>query len=862
MGRRHAWVPRTLRPRGSDPSLGTLLLGAVAEALGRCPPGEALLLEGRWGDPFPALTPLGRSLDAAVRDLARRLGVAVGPGAPPDARGRREGAATPAVFGLAVPRPADAPAASDAGGRRAVEARPRPFPVVPARGAPAAWEYQAHWFSRSPGRLGVYLRLRLPGGTLGPHAAFGRAAIDLGVAADRAGCPLELAGPLAPTWRRRREWAEGRLGHFRAPGALEVAVASAAALLPPRRPGPFPSERELLQHVIVLGASGGGKTSFLAEVAARRIASGGAVVGVDVHGDLAPAIAGRLPPEARQRLVAVDAVASAVGIPGVALLGGPGETGADLVAALKRLSADGGEIYWGFRIERVLESFVRLAAEEGGSLADVAELLTDARRREAARRTTGDPALARFLDDLGPILRRNPEFLWPAAARVAKVLLSPRLRALLSPAGPGLPLASLLGEGRAVLWRLPSAELGPEGAGLAATLLLTRSYLTLARAPPAPGRLGCLVVVDEAQALSPRLLVEILAEGRKFGVGLVLASQYPDRLHPELRAAAAGSAGASLFFRVPPAAAAAAGTWIGLSPASAQELLPSLPRGVALLQAAGGGGPCLYTVPALPEAGRAAWDAAVARTARAHGVEPIPPPGAGDRRSEALLLALFAVGPADLRLTRAALLRQALRAAPEAEPAELLAELETLERRGWVRAEGDEVAITPAGERGLGVGGATGAPSESAEHRALLLESVRLLARRGERADILAQGRFDTRLPDALLRLLPPLTRGLPPGDLAERLARRTGTWAWRFFGGRDVHIEAEVSGALRPERVRHGLDKARRAGAFALFVVADPRRARRVRSVLAAEGWGVGRAQVWTLKRARAAVGPTPDSA
>ncbi len=86
--------------------------------------------------------------------------------------------------------------------------------------------------------------------------------------------------------------------------------------------------------------------------------------------------------------------------------------------------------------------------------------------------------------------------------------------------------------------------------------------------------------------------------------------------------------------------------------------------------------------------------------------------------------------------------------------------------------------------------------------------------------------------------------------------ARRS--WAWRFFGGRDVHVEAEVSGALRPARIRHGLRKAAGRGAFALFVVGDAARASRVRRTLRAEGVGIDRAQVWTLREGAARSEPT----
>ncbi|MCI4322165.1 MAG: hypothetical protein L3K05_07670, partial [Thermoplasmata archaeon] len=76
----------------------------------------------------------------------------------------------------------------------------------------------------------------------------------------------------------------------------------------------------------------------------------------------------------------------------------------------------------------------------------------------------------------------------------------------------------------------------------------------------------------------------------------------------------------------------------------------------------------------------------------------------------------------------------------------------------------------------------------------------------------------------------------------------------WRFFRGRDVDVEAEVSGAVRPDRIRRNLQKARDRGTFALFVVGDAVRAGRIRGVLESEGAGRSEAQVWTLRRARPA--------
>jgi hypothetical protein len=131
----------------------------------------------------------------------------------------------------------------------------------------------------------------------------------------------------------------------------------------------------------------------------------------------------------------------------------------------------------------------------------------------------------------------------------------------------------------------------------------------------------------------------------------------------------------------------------------------------------------------------------------------------------------------------------------------------------------------------------------------LLAEAFRIFARRGYRLELLRQGRFDTPLPDARLKLVPDAARHASPDALCRTLDRARRGWAWNYFGARDVFVEAEVSGALRPERVRHGVRKAGRANAFVLFLVSDARRARRVRAALRTIGAGRDRAGVWTLR-------------
>ena len=649
-------------------------------------------------------------------------------------------------------------------------------------------------------------------------------------------------------WRRRTYGALPREAWIpRGPETVEVTVE--LRWIAGRPPAAPPSG-----HAVVFGSSGAGKTTYLAHRAAEAIARGERVVAIDLHGDLTPAVLARLAPKFRARVLAVDA--SERPVTGISVLSGTGgddRTAALLVAAIKRLSADGTDVYWGFRLERIFDTFIRLVQESGGSLLDLYDLLTSDDRRDAARLATRRPELARFLEELGPVVRRNPDFLWSAATRLSKVVLVPALAELLAPVGGGLPFEELVSGGHSVLVRLPFARLGPEAATLAGTLVLARVFLGLAGERVGRSAPTVLLVLDEVHGFSPRLVAEVLAESRKFGVRAVVATQYPERLAPEVRSAAAGATTHFVAFRVPPPSAVEAGSWLGLDRATAERLLPTLPPGRGIeLDPETGSLRSLGPAPPIAPGGGVVWREAVARTLRAYGAPDRAGPEApsGDAATERLLLAVLAAEEEGRPLDDPHAVPSAL-ALPGAplDAATLIDRWGSIQRQGWLTWSDGRCHLSEAGGRWLGLGVPTGATRETPEHRRLLLRTFRIFARRGYRLEILRQGRFDTTLPDARFRQLsPPVDRAVP-GELAREVDRVRLGWAWKFFAGRDVYVEAEVSGALRPDRIRHGWSKVSGRGAFVLFVVGEPGHARRVRGVLGTLRVGRDRAQVWTLR-------------
>ena len=723
---------------------------------------------------------------------------------------------------------------------------------------------QTHWRAGPNGEVWATTRGRLAATTPDALRALASALeVHLREVADLpSGSEIRLP-EVRPGRRVRRNWATGARPAWESaqPHRLLRDRVPWAAPLPL---GPDPQDEPRLRHTVVLGASGSGKTAALAHFARQAVTEGRSVILFDVHGDLAPLVVNGLPAEGRSRVIGIDVVGQPPAIPGLSVFGPVPAADrealvAHLVAAFKRLSTENGETFWGFRLERLFETFLHIVQEQGGDLVDLWSLLTDARRREAARLATGRPELAQFLEELDGIVRRQPEFLWPAASRVAKVVGSPLLTALLAPGDRSPEIGTFLRGGGSAIWRLPMGELGPEGVTFAVTLLLTRVYLEVVRhavnESPRPG-LRLLFVLDEAHLFPARLLSEIVAEGRKFGLGLILATQYPARLAPELRDALTGAAGTVYLFRVPWASAALTGSWAGIAPGIAERVLPTLPPGWAMMSSTGAHADRrLVAMPSPTPPDAPGWHELVRGSAERYG-SPVPyredvATRSSDSLEEDLLLGLVALHARGEDTTRTRLLRW-MQEDDAFDPVLGLQTLDTLRRRGWIREAGEQLLLSSAGADRVGVTARTSARTESVEHRALLVAALRIFARHHERLEILRQGRFDTRLPDGRVAVLPPGHRRWGPAELASYLDRRRRDWIWRAFGGRDVHVEAEVSGAARRERIERDWEKARDAGAFLLCLVSGADRARSVRRFLSRAEVPPSRATVWTLRSVR----------
>lgn len=304
-------------------------------------------------------------------------------------------------------------------------------------------------------------------------------------------------------------------------------------------------------HVLAVGASGGGKSTALRRLAREEILAGRGLLLIDPHGDLAAEVLSDVPRNRRNDVTHINAL-DPERCPGLNPFRGVTEASRAIVtshvlAALKRLAGSS----WGFRTEHVLRAAVlAVLATRSPTLLDVERMLFDASFRTWVLKQVTDERVARFWTTEWVAMGRTAgEAAAAPANKLAAVLASPQVRTILTKNRPRFDARRAMDGQRIVVASLPKGLVGDECTILGSLLLsrFTQAAMGRANVPPAQ-RLPFTIIVDElSNFTSP---TSALAEGRKFGLAIVLATQSAAILPPEERAALLSNVGRLLVFRV------------------------------------------------------------------------------------------------------------------------------------------------------------------------------------------------------------------------------------------------------------------------------------------------------------------------
>ena len=327
----------------------------------------------------------------------------------------------------------------------------------------------------------------------------------------------------------------------------------------------FP-DAQFNNHMFFIASSGMGKSTLMQHVISYKLAQKAAgqddtaIVVIDPHADLIEGILPLVPENIIDKIVLVD-LGNSERVPSINLLDATmfrdrERTVHALIEMLKRQWE-----FWGPQMERYLRlALTTLHAancvrepEEQYTFLDLGSLLTDAGFRRRVRADVTDHSILDLWDAYDLEAGREDRLV-PVKARLDAYALSPSARAVLGQSRSTIDIPSILENGGVLLVNSASGTVGGQVGTLVGGAIITLVESTVRgyeqRAPE--DRPRTLLVVDEAQAIAGIDYEAILSELRKYGVGMIMATQNLARLRqlsPSMQATVLTNQGTLVVFR-------------------------------------------------------------------------------------------------------------------------------------------------------------------------------------------------------------------------------------------------------------------------------------------------------------------------
>jgi len=309
------------------------------------------------------------------------------------------------------------------------------------------------------------------------------------------------------------------------------------------------------QHLYIIGKTGVGKSTLIANMAINDIRNGEGVAIVDPHGDLSEIILNYIPSHRINDVIYLNP--------------------ADLEHPFrlnpleihnnvqKELIASGivsifYKLYgfsWGPRLEYTLRNtLLSLLEYPDPTLMMVPEILTNARFRQKVVDRLQDPVLKNFWVNEFAALSESQrvETISPILNKVGQFLSSPIIRNIVGYSKSTINLEEIMNEGKIVILNLSQGKIGEDNGSLLGAMIITKIQLAaMSRVLIQEDlRKDFYLYVDEFQNFATSSFIKILSEARKYRLNLILANQYISQITPEVRSAIFGNAGTLLTFIV------------------------------------------------------------------------------------------------------------------------------------------------------------------------------------------------------------------------------------------------------------------------------------------------------------------------
>jgi len=314
-------------------------------------------------------------------------------------------------------------------------------------------------------------------------------------------------------------------------------------------------DKDRLGHMYVIGKTGTGKSTLLQSMAISDIERGNGFCVIDPHGDVAENLLNYIPyeriedviyfnPQDLEFPIAFNPLKKVHPNYHHVVVSG-------LLSTFKKIWADN----WGPRLEHILRfTLLTLLEYQDATLLDIQPVLTDVSfRTHILSKVHTHQLLTFWHNEFGTYSNAlRAEAISPILNKVGIFSSSALLRNIVGQKTRSFHLSKVLDDGKILIANFSKGALGEDVSALLGSMLVTSIQLTaLHRAKqPEHTRRPFYLYVDECHSFLTDSFADILAESRKYGLGLFLANQYIEQLKDEIRAAIFGNVGTLISFRV------------------------------------------------------------------------------------------------------------------------------------------------------------------------------------------------------------------------------------------------------------------------------------------------------------------------
>ncbi|WP_436847272.1 type IV secretory system conjugative DNA transfer family protein [Streptomyces buecherae] len=312
-------------------------------------------------------------------------------------------------------------------------------------------------------------------------------------------------------------------------------------------------------HLHVMGATGSGKSTLIANLALDDVRNHRGVIVIDPKGDLVTDLLDRLPDTCADRLVLIDPD-DAHTPPCLNVL-----DGADIDVVVDNITGIFRRIFtafWGPRTDDVMRAACltllkhRDRTQQLVTLADVPRLLGESSYRVRIIPALKDPVLRGFwawYESMSEPSRAA--VVGPVMNKLRAFLLRDFARRAIAAGSSTFDLRQVL-DGGILLARLPKGALGEETARLLGSFIVAGAWQAAAARARTPEntRIDATLSIDEAHNFLtlPYPLEDMLAEARGYRLSMLLAHQHLAQLPRDLREGISANARNKIFFNASP----------------------------------------------------------------------------------------------------------------------------------------------------------------------------------------------------------------------------------------------------------------------------------------------------------------------